>query len=114
MACSAHTTPAGVDRRGHFRAVGDITTAQLFGLKSKQAADGGSDGVHVPLMAVPHDVDADESFAETLDESSDAALWDEGEPDERLLDSWRSFGFSAAPAGGGPSGMCAPSAAAVL
>jgi hypothetical protein len=41
---------AGVDRRGHFRSVGDITTAQIFGLKQ---AGIDADDLHVPLMAVP-------------------------------------------------------------
>ena len=83
----------GVDRRGHFQSVGDITTAQIFGLKGKDNKDGSDNDMHVPLMAVPlGGAEGGESFA--TDGSSDKALWEQEEPDAATLDSWATLGFS--------------------
>jgi hypothetical protein len=78
---------AGVDRRGHFQSVGDISTAQIFGLLQK---DVDADDLHVPLMAVPQDHENEASYS-----SSDKDLWNEEEPDAATVDSWASLGFSA-------------------
>jgi hypothetical protein len=80
--------PAGVDRRGHFQSVGDITTQQIFGLKRSDGID--ADDMHVPLMAVPHDQDNTSYGSE-----SDPDIWNADEPDAAMLDSWASLGFSA-------------------
>jgi hypothetical protein len=81
-------TCAGVDRRGHFQSVGDITTQQIFGLKRGNGID--ADEMHVPLMAVPHDQDHTSTGSD-----SDPDIWNADEPDAAMLDSWASLGFSA-------------------
>ena len=90
---------AGVDRRGHFQSVGDITTQQIFGLKRTPAAGDAlaGDGVHVPLMALDPTLEhaSLQPSPEPRGADADDDLWNQQEPDDATLDSWATLGFTA-------------------